>query len=135
MTYRIIVSGGRDWPRVELLESTLEQLVRYHNSIDILIIHGACYPKRLPDKTWPLISADYLTERWARRNRIKTDPRPANWKVYGNGAGPIRNEQMAKDGADLCTVFWNGISTGTKNMLDNAVKYGIRTHVVSINEK
>jgi hypothetical protein len=49
---------------------------------------------------------------------------PANWRLYGNGAGPIRNLQMLKEGKpDVVFAFHNHIqnSKGTKNMINAAL--------------
>lgn len=43
---------------------------------------------------------------------------------YGNAAGPMRNEEMAKY-ADGLIVFWNGKSSGTKNMIECAKRQGL----------
>ena len=41
------------------------------------------------------------------------------------------NETMAKE-ADACIVFWDGKSTGTKNMIDLAKKYKLKLRVINI---
>ena len=38
---------------------------------------------------------------------------------------------MAKE-ADACIVFWDGKSTGTKNMIDLAKKYKLKLRVINI---
>ena len=55
----------------------------------------------------------------------------ANWDRYGSRAGVIRNYEMARAGADLCIACWDGTSTGTKNMIDQARKYGIPVEIIS----
>lgn len=42
---------------------------------------------------------------------------PADWDTHGKSAGYIRNKQMA-DYADALICFWDGISHGTKNMIE-----------------
>ena len=60
---------------------------------------------------------------------------PADWKVYGKQAGPVRNRQMlnyAKEEQGALLAFWDGKSRGTKNMIDIAKDAGIIVKVVSI---
>ena len=54
---------------------------------------------------------------------------PAQWNIYGRGAGPIRNKKMLTEGKpDLIVWFHNDIenSKGTKNMITVAKKAGIK---------
>lgn len=61
--------------------------------------------------------ADSYGAKWAYQNKIPIAKFPADWKTYGKGAGPIRNQQMA-DYADALIVFiWNG-SRGSQDMLN-----------------
>ena len=55
---------------------------------------------------------------------------PADWDRYGRGAGPKRNDKMAKLGAQKCIAFWDGISSGTKDMTDRAQLNNIPVEVV-----
>ena len=54
-----------------------------------------------------------------------------NGDKYWKLAGLHRNELMAKE-ADACIVFWDGKSTGTKNMIDLAKKYKLKLRVINI---
>lgn len=47
-----------------------------------------------------------------------------------NAAGLLRNVRMAGVGADLCIAFWDGRSTGTAHMIDQARAQGIPVEVV-----
>ena len=53
-----------------------------------------------------------------------------NGDKYWKLAGLHRNELMAKE-ADACIVFWDGKSTGTKNMIDLAKKYKLKLRVIN----
>lgn len=65
--------------------------------------------------------ADYAGKRWAINNGINVKMFPADWKNLGKSAGPIRNTYMAKY-ADKAIVFWDSMSRGAKNMIDNMDK-------------
>jgi len=58
---------------------------------------------------------------------------PADWEKYGRAAGPIRNKQMIMEGKpDLVVAFHNNISKsrGTKNMVTQARRHGIRVQMM-----
>jgi hypothetical protein len=68
---------------------------------------------------------DRLGEEWADRNNIPVKLFPAQWKEHGKAAGPIRNDAMAIY-ANALIAIWDGQSRGTKNMIDNAIKYKLK---------
>lgn len=53
---------------------------------------------------------------------------PADWGKYGKSAGHIRNEQMAKNAEALIAVY-DGVSPGTKSMINIAKKLGLKVYV------
>jgi len=53
---------------------------------------------------------------------------PAYWTKYGKSAGPRRNREMANF-ADALIAIWDGKSRGTKSMIAEAQKRGLRIHV------
>lgn len=60
---------------------------------------------------------DTLAEIYAKANGIPFEEYPANWKLYGKRAGPIRNREMEKE-IEAAVVIWNGASKGTKHYID-----------------
>lgn len=60
------------------------------------------------------------------------EPHPADWDTHGKAAGPIRNEEMAKAGADLCIAIWDGKSRGTLDMIKRATQHGIPVRIVPV---
>lgn len=72
--------------------------------------------------------ADTCGERYAKEHRYKIRYFPADWDRYGTAAGPIRNEEMARN-ADALVAFWDGKSSGTKSMIQLAQKYNLQTRV------
>lgn len=71
---------------------------------------------------------DKLGERYAKTNCKILQKFPAEWRVHGKGAGFIRNKEMAQN-ADALIAVWDGLSAGTKNMIDIATTMGLKVHV------
>jgi len=82
-------------------------------------------------------------ERTGIRNTLEAKamqlaPYPADWKRYGYKAGPIRNKQMLVEGKpDVVLAFPRGSlseTRGTKDMVKQARKAGVRTIVYGIDD-
>jgi len=71
---------------------------------------------------------DRLGEAYAYSRGFAVKRFPADWESHGNSAGVIRNAEMAEY-ADAAIIFWNGVSKGTKNMIENMKKIG-KPHIV-----
>ena len=56
---------------------------------------------------------------------------PAQWDIYGKAAGHIRNGQMSWYATHLI-AFWDGVSPGTRNMIETAKRDGLQVRVVSV---
>lgn len=56
---------------------------------------------------------------------------PAEWNVYGNSAGYVRNVQMAK-AADALIAIWDGKSPGTRNMIEVAINHNLKICVFPV---
>jgi len=74
---------------------------------------------------------DKLGERYARENGITIVPYPAQWDIYGKKAGYIRNEEMAHY-ADALISVWDGVSRGSKHMINIAEEKGLIVYVYKI---
>ena len=72
--------------------------------------------------------ADQYGESWAEQNNLPIELFPADWKSFGKSAGFIRNKKMAQN-ADALVAVWDGVSHGTKNMIDTARKMRLRVFV------
>jgi len=68
--------------------------------------------------------ADHMARIWAAEHKMPLMVFPANWKLHGIKAGPMRNQQIV-DASDKMVAFWNGLSRGTANSIDNAQRRGI----------
>lgn len=112
MIKRIIIAGGRDYDDYDRLRKVARELI---TRADTIVSGGAR-------------GADALGERLAEKNGIALTVVPADWDKYGKSAGFIRNHQMALN-ADALIAFWDGKSRGTKNMIEEAHKARLETHV------
>ena len=75
--------------------------------------------------------ADRLGEEWASLNHIPITRMYAEWRRFGRGAGPIRNEQMAKYGEALIALWYNK-SSGTMDMINRAVKNKLQVYIYEV---
>ena len=121
---RVLVCGGRDfrqdWLVFRVLADLYEQLP---NDEWLRIISGAA-PKG-PD-TFALEWA----WSWHRTgHRVYWEEYPADWKLYGRSAGPIRNQEMLDSGIDLVIAFPGG--RGTADMVRRARKAGVEVREVA----
>lgn len=105
---KVIVAGSRYFTSYERLVRVIEWS-RF--KITELVSGGA-------------VGVDTCAERWANENGVTIRRFPADWKQYGNAAGPIRNIAMAKY-ADGLLAYWDGRSVGTKNMIEKAAFRGL----------
>ena len=74
------------------------------------------------------VGSDRFGEMWAMRNGVEVLRMPAEWNIYGLGAGPRRNNEMAQN-ADSLIAVWDGISAGTRSMITCARRYGLKTMI------
>lgn len=103
---RVIVCGGRLYDDYEMVLNVLAFIG--HNPT---IVHGAA------------TGADTCAERAAEYLGLKTEVYPADWELHGKAAGPIRNREMLKAGADLIIAFPGG--RGTAHMMNIARIAGV----------
>lgn len=71
---------------------------------------------------------DVLGEEYAYNHKIPCKVYPADWVKYGKGAGYIRNQRMANE-ADALIAIWDGVSRGTKHMIDIATRQKLKVFV------
>ncbi|KAA3650164.1 MAG: DUF2493 domain-containing protein [Proteobacteria bacterium] len=102
---KLIIAGGRDY---RFTSKDIEQLNRLENITEV--VSGGAQ------------GADNEGEQWATEQGIPIKIFKADWKKYGRGAGPKRNQAMA-DYADALALFPGG--KGTDNMYQQAQKAGL----------
>ncbi len=113
---RVIVAGGREFTDYSFVSRRLDFFTRTHEFKELV---------------WGFATGvDTLGKEWADLNGIPAKPFKADWDKFGKPAGPMRNEQMAEYG-DWLVAFWNGKSSGTKNMIDEAFIHEIGITIYS----
>jgi hypothetical protein len=76
--------------------------------------------------------ADTIARICAEQRGLEVRKYPAQWKVYGKAAGPLRNQQMLNaEHPDIVVAFTYNLATskGTRDMVERARKTGIPTEV------
>lgn len=125
---KIIIAGSRKFSDFTTMTNIIDHILNlyvyrrgfYENGIEII-----CGMAK---------GADLLGKQYAEQNGYDVKCFPANWDLYGKSAGFIRNKQMAEyassiQGYGALIVFWDGSSKGTKNMIELAKEYNLKTFV------
>jgi hypothetical protein len=112
----VLVCGGRDFRDVALLNSELD-LLHAESPIDCIVEGGAH-------------GADSYAKRWASENCVDVDEYPADWRIYGKPAGPIRNQKMLSEGRPSLVLAFAG-GRGTASMIRLARKAGVEVREIS----
>lgn len=115
MDMRVLVCGGRNFTDKVLLETVLDEL-KNANQVDCIIEGNAR-------------GADRLAGYWARKNKIDNIKFPARWDLYGNAAGPIRNQLMIDEGKPDYVIAFKG-NKGTQDMIDRVLKANISVELI-----
>ena len=109
---RVLICGGRDFTDTRKFCLTMEAASEQYGPF-VEVIHGGAR------------GADYLARVWAHVEMIPVREFPADWTAHGRAAGPIRNEQMLREGRpDIVVAFPGG--RGTANMVALAKAGGVR---------
>jgi predicted Rossmann fold nucleotide-binding protein DprA/Smf involved in DNA uptake len=109
---KVIIAGGREINDYDLL---LQAVLNAGFDITAVVSGGAR-------------GVDAMGERFAEETGLQLFKFPAEWDKYKRAAGPIRNRVMAEFG-DALIAIWDGKSSGTKNMIDQAREHGLKVHV------
>ncbi|MEX0660500.1 MAG: DUF2493 domain-containing protein [Balneolaceae bacterium] len=112
--FKLIIAGSRSFKNYETLCRVCDFYLQ--NKKEVLIISGGAR------------GADALGLRYAKENQLPVKIYKPNWQKYGRAGGIVRNLEMANNAHGLL-AFWNGASSGTKNMLQQAQKKELKIHV------
>lgn len=109
MTYRVLVTGSRDWVDRMSLYAMLAKIHSEHEGM--VVVHGDCPT-----------GADRMAQDWADLMGVEAERYPANWDKHGRAAGPIRNRRMVKSKPKpvLCLAFIRNGSRGATGCADAA---------------
>ena len=111
MIKKVVVAGCRDFNDYEIAKEFIDICIsNIRKDNEIVFVSGGCR------------GADMLGERYARENGMCIERYPADWNTYGRAAGPMRNRQMAEV-TDYVICFWDGLSHGTKTMIEYAKEF------------
>ena len=116
--YRILITGSRSWQDRDQISFELGRAIGESGAEmrDIVLVHGAC-----PS------GADAMAAALAMACGYRQEAHPADWQQHGKVAGPIRNAEMVRQGADLCLAFIRDGSRGATHCANLAEKAGITT--------
>jgi hypothetical protein len=114
-TFRILVTGSRDWDDWRTITTALIQARRDYSLGEIIptVVHGKAR------------GADFLAAQAARKLGWHVEDHPADWSAHRKAAGPLRNAKMVSDGADVCLAFIRNGSRGATHCADLAEKAAI----------
>lgn len=111
---RVLVCGSRSWKDGKAIRKRLSELPR-----STIILHGGAR------------GADMLADAAARGLGMSVMEYKPDFNRYGRGAPLVRNVIMLEEKPDLVIAFWDGKSTGTQHVIDNAMKKGIAVEVIT----
>lgn len=114
---RVLVCGGRDFGHPVPVSDPLHQK-RQHEWIYLHVTLNQMLGSKKRDVvliTGNAKGADQQAEIWAEKNGVRNEIYPANWKLHGKAAGPIRNKQMLEEGKPDWVIAFPG-GNGTEHM-------------------
>ncbi len=115
-----LICGGRDFTDKEMFNSAMSDLVHLRGMPSVVVQGGAK-------------GADTLARSWAQQHALKIVTEKAKWNVFGNSAGPIRNQVMLdKYSPDFVIAFPGG--RGTADMVRRSREAGIDVAEIKIGE-
>jgi SLOG family YspA-like protein len=113
----VIVTGGRDFTKPWRVDGILDS---YHAQGKIVVVDGGCPT-----------GADLFARQWVIKHGYRTRTHPANWRLYGDAAGPIRNGEMLRSWAHFPRVVVaafptrTGKGSGTQDCVNQARALGL----------
>lgn len=114
---RTIIAGSRDCKDMGILL----EAIRISGIQITEVVCGMCR------------GADMLGWHWADANGIPKIEKPADWDNYPGIAGFMRNQEMADISSQLL-LLWDGVSSGSADMLARAKKKRIPIFIYNYKE-
>lgn len=116
---RLVVAGSRGYHDYQSFSRIISAVYTFFNQ-PVLFISGDAKS-----------GGDALIIQWCEEQEILCAKFPADWDGLGKRAGYVRNAEMAAVATHLI-AFWDGVSKGTKHMIDICQAKGLLVHVVLI---
>jgi len=119
---RTIIAGSRQITNEDLVFETIEEALKDGFNITEIVSGTA-------------EGVDTIGEKWANRNDIEVSEFPyENYLDENSGkvAPLVRNEKMAEY-ADQAIIVWDGSSSGTENMIEQAEKKELDLYINRVN--
>jgi hypothetical protein len=116
---RLIVAGGRAFADLPLFERSMWKFLSAigGNTTNVQIVEGGAK------------GADRLGSDFAKKYKFPTRRFDADWDQHGKSAGPRRNTKMRNYSTHLI-AFWDGVSKGTKDMINQARDHKLNVEVI-----
>lgn len=116
---RLVIAGSRHIDELKAYEIITREIEHLGIKDKIKeIVSGGCQ------------GVDIAGEKYAKNNKIPVKQFLPDWSL-GPSAGPIRNKEMAQYG-DQLLVIWDGVSKGTKSMMDHMYRKKKHVHLVKV---
>ncbi len=113
---RVAIVGSREGVDLERVRRFVRTLPK-----DVVVVSGGAR------------GVDAAAESEAKRCGLKVVVLLARWKQYGRSAGFRRNEELAAylEKGDRLVAFWNGVSNGTRHVVECVQRRGISVEVLN----
>jgi len=111
---KLLIAGSRSlFPSIAQIDQALLELMAEQCAIirPTQVISGGA------------LGTDLAGEAWAEARGIKVVFFRAEWEQHGRSAGVRRNAAMAR-ACDVALVWWDGVSRGTKHMIERLDREG-----------
>ncbi len=111
MAEAVLITGSRDFPDLSIVAEEMHALPK-----GTLVVVGDAR------------GVDFAAASAARAAGLEVEVHPAQWKLHGKGAGPIRNRVMVarvRQSGGRVVAFWDGISRGTADCVRQAKEAGL----------
>lgn len=127
---RFVVFGSRHLKDYKLLNKTLDRIFAPYTRIEL--VEGGQVSEGFDNTKY---GADYFAGLYAEKNALVHTTFNANWDLYGNKAGPLRNGIMAEYCAyGYGVAFWDGRKQrcGTWDMIQRCEAHSIQLEIINI---